>query len=58
MAVLGCAHHVILARPRALEDGMAFAWMTWYDLTDEQYKEMLAERDTKVKSATQQQQQQ
>jgi hypothetical protein len=39
-------------------DDMAFAWMTWYELTDEQYKEMIAEREGKPKAATQQQQQQ
>jgi mono/diheme cytochrome c family protein len=41
-------------------DDMAFAWMTWYELTDEQYKEMVAERarQSKAKASTQQQQQQ
>jgi hypothetical protein len=39
-------------------DDMAFAWMTWYELTDDQYKEMVAERDRKAKAATQSQQQQ
>jgi mono/diheme cytochrome c family protein len=38
-------------------DDMAFAWMTWYDLTDEQYKEMVAEREAKSRGATQQHQQ-
>lgn len=38
-------------------DDMAFAWMTWYDLTEDQYKEMLAERQRKTKAATQNQQQ-
>jgi len=39
-------------------DDMAFAWMTWYELTDDQYKEMVAERERKTKTATQNQQQQ
>ncbi len=38
-------------------DDMAFAWMTYYELTDEQYKEALEERQGKGKTATQQQQQ-
>ena len=39
-------------------DDMAFAWMTYYELTDEQYKEALAERQNKLKATTQNQQQQ
>lgn len=37
-------------------DDMAFAWMTYYELTDEQYKRALEEREAKPKTATQQQQ--
>lgn len=39
-------------------DDMAFAWMTYYELTDEQYKKALDEREGKSRPATQQQQQQ
>jgi hypothetical protein len=39
-------------------DDMSFAWMTYFELSDEQYKEALAERDSKAKTATQNQQQQ
>lgn len=37
-------------------DDMSFAWMTGYELTDDQYKEMVAEREGKAKATTQQQQ--
>jgi len=39
-------------------DDMAFAWMTYYELTEEQYAEAVAERENKVKATTQNQQQQ
>ena len=39
-------------------DEMGFAWIGWYDLTDEEYKQAIEERDAKRKATTQQQQQQ
>ncbi len=39
-------------------DDMAFSWMTYYELTDDQYKEAVAERQNKLKASTQNQQQQ
>jgi len=33
-------------------DEMGFAWITWYDLTEEQYKEELAARKAKLKLPT------
>ncbi len=38
-------------------DDMAFSWMTWYELTDEQYKDQVAERQKQFKGTTQHQQQ-
>jgi hypothetical protein len=33
-------------------DEMAFAWIGWYDLTDEEYKEKLAERKAQRSRST------
>ena len=35
-------------------DDMSFVWMTYYELSDEQYKEALAERESKAKAQNQQ----
>ena len=39
-------------------DEMGFAWIGWYDLTDQEYKDQLAARRAKQRANTQQQQQQ
>ncbi len=39
-------------------DEMGFAWIGWYDMTDEEYKAAVAERNEKRQRTTQQQQQQ